>query len=349
MSSSLSHSPTVVGMRRGLVFATDALEPLAELARQAERAGFDRVWTTEYVHRDAIARALGIALGTSRIEVGTGIAYAFSRVPLAMAAIAADVQRMSGGRFALGISPGTRGVRRWYGAEFDPPAPRLAEYVGAVRAAWDDDPRLDAPPPLFAAALNPIMSRTVARTCDGALLHPLALARVHLHERLLPALREGAEGRTGAFQIAAWSVTSIDADEQRARDRGRAQLAFYLSTPSYRTIAEGTDWEHVPEAVRTAYDDSGRRAPWSELAALIPETLLDELVLSGTPDQVRAKAERLEAELAEVGVTELVFQTVGADLSDAELVANCEQIIEVLGPRRAPGRPAPDETETEER
>ncbi|MGH9281602.1 MAG: LLM class flavin-dependent oxidoreductase, partial [Acidimicrobiales bacterium] len=130
------------GLRRSLVFATDALEPLVELARAAEEAGFARVWTTEYPGRDAVARALAIALGTQRIGVGTGIAYAFTRAPLAMAGLAADVQRLAGGRFALGLGAGTRGVRRWYGAGFDPPAPRLAAYVEQLEAAWSRWPDL---------------------------------------------------------------------------------------------------------------------------------------------------------------------------------------------------------------
>ncbi len=313
-----------------MVFATDALEPLTALAVRAEAAGLDRVWTTEYLHRDAVIRALALLQATSTLEVGTGIAYAFTRLPDGMAAMAGDVQRISGGRFALGLSPGTRGVRRWFGADFDPPAPRLADYVTAVRDSWQRDPRMTQPPPVFAAALNPVMARYAARTCDGVLLHPLGIARVHLHERLLPALARGAQERTEPLQIAAWCITSVDDDEQLARARARAQLAFYLSTPSYRTIAEGTAWESVPTAVRTAYDDSGRKAAWSELAELIPDSLVDEVALAGTPAQVRERAAQWESELGALGVTEMVFQTVGASVSDDEVVANCDQIIDVF-------------------
>jgi alkanesulfonate monooxygenase SsuD/methylene tetrahydromethanopterin reductase-like flavin-dependent oxidoreductase (luciferase family) len=255
-----------------------------------------------------------------------------------MAALAGDVQRLSGGRFSLGISSGTRGVRRWYDAEFDPPAPRIAAYADALRTTWAEDPDLADPPPVFAAALNPIMARTVGRHCDGALLHPIALGRVHLHERLLPAIRRGQAQAERDNEIAAWCITSIDSDTELARARARAQLAFYLSTPSYRTIAEGTEWESVPAAVREAYDESGRTAAWSDLARLIPESLVDEIALSGTPEDVRAQATELESELAEAGVTELVFQTVGADLTEPELVANCTAIIDALqkSPQGAP-------------
>jgi len=338
----MSDAPIASGaLRRSLVFATDELDPLVALARRAERAGLDRVWTTEYVHRDAVARALAIALATERIEVATGISYAFTRVPLAMAGLAADVQRMAGGRFALGISSGTRGVRRWYGAEFDPPAPRIAAYAEALRAAWAENPDLQVAPKIYAAALNPIMTRTVARSCDGALLHALALSRTHLHERLLPALHEGLSQRSGdaPFEIAAWCITAIDEDEERARELARRQLAFYLSTPSYRTVTAGTSWENVADEIRAAFDESSRKASWGELSHLIPDAVLDELTISGSPAVARERALALEAELRELGVTELVFQLAGADVSAEELIASCEQIADVLGPQAPSPQP----------
>lgn len=320
-------------LRRSVVFATDELEPLAGLARRAETAGLDRVWTTEYVGRDAVARALYLALATERIGVATGIAYAFTRAPLAMAALAGDVHRISDGRFGLGISSGTRGVRRWYEAEFEPPAPRIAAYAEALREAWDRDPDLATAPPVYAAALNPAMTRAVARSCDGALLHALALSRVHLQERVLPALRDGLgrRAREGAFEVAAWCITAIDEDEEQAREMARRQLAFYLSTPSYRTVTAGTDWESVADAIRDGFDASDRKATWGELSGLIPDPVVDELTIAGTPEVARRKAAALEAELREAGVTELVFQTAGADVSSAQLISNCEQIADVLG------------------
>jgi alkanesulfonate monooxygenase SsuD/methylene tetrahydromethanopterin reductase-like flavin-dependent oxidoreductase (luciferase family) len=252
-----------------------------------------------------------------------------------MAGFAADVQRVAGGRFALGISSGTRGVRRWFGAEFEPPARRIAAYAEELRAAWAKMPDLAVPPKVYAAALNPAMTRTVARCCDGALLHALSLGRVHLRERVLPALREGLSQREpgSPLEIAAWCITAIDADEERARELARRQLAFYLSTPSYGTVAEGTSWEGVAAAVRDAFDASDRKASWGELSHLIPDEVVDELTICGSPDRAVARAEALEAELGEAGVTELVFQTAGADVSGAELVSNCEQIADVLGTR----------------
>jgi alkanesulfonate monooxygenase SsuD/methylene tetrahydromethanopterin reductase-like flavin-dependent oxidoreductase (luciferase family) len=317
-------------LRRGLVFATDALAPLPELARQAERAGLDRVWTTEYEGRDAIVRALAIAQATERIGVATGIAYAFARTPRAMAAAAADVARLSGGRFALGIGPGTPGIRRRYGAEeFTPPARRIATYVDDLRQAWSEDQGLPEPPKVYAAALQPVMARTAARVCDGVLLHALALTRTHLNERLVPALGEGLAQRAGhpAPEIVAWCVTVVDEDEAAARERARAQLAFYLVTPSFAPVTAGTAWEPAAAALREAFEASSRRAGWEELARLVPDGLVDELAIWGGPARVRERAGNLEAELRPLGVTELVFQTAGAALDARGLVGDGERIV----------------------
>lgn len=319
-------------MRRGIAFATEALEPLLPLARDAERAGFDRVWTTEFIGRDAIARALAIAMETDLIDVGTGIAYAFTRQPLAMAAQAADVQRLSGGRFALGLGTGTRGVRRYYDAEFEPPARRFSAYVDDLHRAWAGFGGMAQGdcPPIFGAGLNPTMVRTAARTCDGVLLHPLALVRRHLLARVMPALRRGMLERGAEGSVVVWCVTSISADGQEAREHARRQLAFYLSTPSYASVVAATEWSDVAREIRYAFDASGRRASWTELGELVPETLIDEIALAGTAEDVREAVLRLESELAVLGVDELVFQTVGAGMSEEDVVLNCAQIITTL-------------------
>lgn len=321
-------------MRRALVFATDALAPLPDLARRAEDAGFDRVWTTEYRGRDAVARAIAVAAATERIEVGTGIAYAFTRPPLAMAALAGDAQRLAGGRFILGVSAGTKGIRRQYGVEgWERPAPALAEYVAELRAGFAEDELLGAPPPIYGAAMNAAMSRTVAATCDGALLHALALTRVHLRERLVPAFREGVERRAAERppELVAWCVTAVDDDPVAARGRARVQLAFYLATPSFAPVTAGASWEEAAAEVRAAFAASGRRATWRDLAPHVPDEAVEELAIYGTGEAARAKAADLEAELAPLGVGELAFQPVGAAGEGPAFVAECEKILAALG------------------
>ena len=220
---------------RSLVLATSHLSPLVRIAQAAEAAGFYRVWTTEGSGGDAIARAQHIAEHTKSILVATGIAYGFTRPPLSMAVLAADVQELAGGRFALGVGSGTRGVReRRYGALFDHPAPRMAEYVELVRTILCSSggvsfkgkyyevefPQFEMPhertlvagTELYGAALAPIMTRYMAGSCDGVALHSLAVFEPHFEEVIMPAIRRGAEKAGRMPRIAAWKITSVDAD-----------------------------------------------------------------------------------------------------------------------------------------
>ncbi|MGH8999349.1 MAG: LLM class flavin-dependent oxidoreductase, partial [Acidimicrobiia bacterium] len=223
----------------------------------------------------------------------------------------------------------------------------LAAYVGELAECWSrwpDELSATGAPDVFAAALHPVMARTAARACGGVLLHPLALLRTHLTERVLPAVRRGADDRNGPVAVAAWCVTSIDDDAERAREHARRQIAFYFSTPSYGPVTAGTEWEPVAAAVRSAFEDSGRAARFGDLAALVPDSLVDELAVAGDAAEARSQAQQRERVLAAAGIGEIVFQTVGADVSEAEVVANCHRIVESLGPGTTAATGDPHET-----
>jgi probable F420-dependent oxidoreductase len=342
-------------VRRSIVFGTDAFTELIPVARQAEQAGFHRLWTTEYPARDSVIRALALAQATQRIGVGTGIAYAFSRAPLAMAATAADAFVASGGRFALGLGAGTRGMRtRWYGSDFDHPAPRLADYVELMRACWavgnggldysgsfystripafrtgHTAEQLDGLQ-VYGAGLNQVMLRHAARSCDGVVLHSLAGVEHYLRDVAWPAIKAGREqsGRPHG-SLAVWLITSIHDNADLARQQVKSNLAFYFSTPSYRSITDGTQWADATAAIRAGFLDQG--ADWASLSRFVPDDMVDAFALAGSPDEVRARLGEYEERFERADADELVFQTVGEGLSREEVVRNCARIVEVLGP-----------------
>lgn len=334
-------------MKRSIVFSTEALWPLVDVAREAERRGFHRVWTTETNTRDGLVRALMLANATSTIGVGTGIAYCFTRAPLAMAAEAADIHALSGGRLTLGLGFGTRGMRRnWYGLDLDHPASRFAEYVALLRAAWSAEDglsfqgrfysanvpgyRLDHPRdllaglPVYGSGLHGAMLRTAARTCDGIALHPLAARAHYLDDRLAELDR--------TVPLAAWRMTAVDDDGDLARARARAGIAFYFATPSYADVAQGRPWQERAALIATTYRAMVPHVDWSRLASLVDDDMIADLALAGTPAEVRAQLPGIEAELARRGVAELVFQTVGKAKDGADAVANCERIVAACAP-----------------
>ena len=93
-------------MRRSVLLVVDPIAEMVELARLAEAAGFERVWDWEFFNKNAYVRLAAIACATSRVELGTGISYAFARSPLLTASAAADLDELSGGRMVLGLGTG---------------------------------------------------------------------------------------------------------------------------------------------------------------------------------------------------------------------------------------------------
>lgn len=328
-------------MHRSIVLATNHFGPLVPIAQAAEAAGYYRVWTTEGAGGDAIARAQHILANTRTIRVGTGIAYAFTRPPLAISVQAADVQEASKGRFALGVGAGTKGVReRRYGVVFDHPAPRMAEYVELVRAtlhardglsfqgkfyqiefpqfALPHDPALTGSIELYGASLAPTMTRYVAGSCDGVALHSLALFEPYFSEVTVPAIRRGAEKAGKMPRVAAWKIAAAFDDADHARRLARRQLAFYFSTPSYGAVVAGHRWAAVAATIR---EEAKRRLyqEWDEVGKVIPDDMVDAMTIAGTPAEVRAGVAAMERDLAGSGVDEIVLQIVGGDTPEETL------------------------------
>ena len=336
-----------------IVFAVPEFLPLIDVAREAEDAGFDRIWTTENPSRDALVRALTLGLHTTSIGVGTGIAYAFTRSPLAMAAAAADVNEALGGRFSLGIGAGTQGMRsRWYGInDFDHAASRLEEYVEVLRTAWQSSRSFShsgtffngkysemdgarAAVPIWGSGINPMMLKISARSCDGVAVHPLGASVTYLDQIVIPSVNEGTKNIARTPDLALWRVTSIDDDDEVARARARMSLAFYFSTPSYATAANETGFGHVAQQVRDMYRERG--SAWDAISALIPDEMLNEFCLAGSPTKVIDDWKELREQYENRGVSEVVFQAAAAGGSSEETINNLRAIIRVLGPNSKP-------------
>lgn len=332
-------------MKLSMALATSFLPPLVPIARVADEGGLHRIWTTEGFGGDGLIRAAYLLARTERIGVGTGIAYAFTRAPLATAMAAADLAEVSGGRFTLGLGAGTRGQRvRRFDVDFDHPAPRMAEYARLVRTALDTEVglrfegrfyRADFPQyeptqelalrkavPVYAAALNPAMLRAAARSCDGIALHSLAQSPQYLAAQVVPAIRQ----RPGGVHVAAWKIAVVSEDLEEARRAARRQLAFYFSTPSYHGVLGGTGWEDVAQQILVRAKETGYR-DWHEVGRLVPRDMLEAFSLVGGRDGIAEAAVHSAERLAPAGVDELVLQ-LASDRSAEQTVRHGVQLAQ---------------------
>jgi probable F420-dependent oxidoreductase len=290
------------------------LRAVQQLARDAASAGFDGLVVTES-GRTAYLSCAAAALAAD-LDLATGIAVAFPRSPMITASIAWELAEMTGGRFRLGIGTQVRAhITRRYGAEFDPPGPRLREYVLALKhifKAFRRESPLDfdgrwwklsllpdqwspgriavADPPVDVAAVNPWMLRMAGAVADGVHVHPLNTLS-YLSRTVLPEVAAGAasagRGRD-QLQLIVPCLTAVgDTDEEMTkwRERARTQIAFYGSTPNYAFIFEDAGFEGTTERIR----ERQRAGDVAGMAAVITDELLDQFLVSATWDDLGPK------------------------------------------------------------
>lgn len=272
----------------------------AAAARSAEEIGYDGIWVSEITH-DPFLPLLLAAGQTSTLELGTAIAVAFPRSPMHLAYTAWDLQRYSGGRFILGLGSQVRAhVERRYSAPFDRPAARMRELVLAIRAIWrswqeggpldfrgefythtlmtpffNPGPNPYGPPKIFLAAVGPMMTEVAGEVADGVLVHGLTSDQF-IRSVTLPAVQRGLDlsGRKrGDVDVCRplFLVTGVtEGERERADAWVRDKLAFYASTPTYRSVLEMHGWE----ALQGELAGLARANRWPEMADLIDDEMV---------------------------------------------------------------------------
>lgn len=314
-------------MGRGIIFPGMALDLLPKIAAHAEKHNYDSYWVTESRGQDAFVRLAVVAQATSRIEIGSGIAYSFSRSPIAAAGAAADLDQLSGGRLILGLGAGTKYMRKlWYDVNWEHPAPQMKEYVDVMRATWaaSDPPqavkyngsyytidiaRMARPKmarpsiPVYAAALNPAMIRYAAEAYDGIALFPLALTKNYFEQVVKPNIEIGAKraGKNPAdVKIAAWLLTAVAEKHEDALRHSQHSLAFYFSTRSYGAVADMGGFTKEKEQVLEIFGRNRTHPDSEAMADAISPAMVDAMTLTGTPDEVRQKVGEFESRVDSV-------------------------------------------------
>lgn len=299
------------------VFTTlphDDLAAVPDTVRKLEADGYDGVAVAENRHDPFLSLAVA-AVNSTRIELATGVAIAFPRSPMVMANLGWDMQRASNGRFELGLGSQVRGhITRRFSTEWTAPAPRLVEYVSAVRAIWDcwatgaelnfegehynfslmtpnftPAPLDGPPPPITLAAVGPGMLRAAGRVADGVRLHGFC-TRDYLEASVLPQLDKGLAqaGRTReGFSVAGGGFVCSGPDDEsvaRAVDWVRYRIGFYGSTKAYWPVLEQHDLLGLGEQLNHLSKNDG----WDKMAALVDDDTVRLFAAVGRHDEIVA-------------------------------------------------------------
>lgn len=284
-------------------------------AQTVEALGYDALMVEETKVDPYVVMALA-AQATQRITVGTAVAIAFARSPTVTAMAAWNLQKLSRGRFVLGLGTQVKGhIERRFGFKWSAPGPWMREYVQAMRAVWDswqhgakldfngEHYRLDLVVPLFnpgpiehpripihLAAVNEYMCQVAGEVADGVRPHPVCTAE-YIRDVMTPALRRGAAiaGRssdTYAISIKPLIATAADAATLATRIRDvRARVSFYASTPAYRAAFAYHGLGELADELKLL----SKAQRWEEMPERISDEVLHRYAVVGLYEDIADK------------------------------------------------------------
>jgi F420-dependent oxidoreductase-like protein len=315
-------------MRLGLTagYSGAKLEVNIDLILEAERLGFDSVWTAEAYGSDAVTPLAWIAARTTKIRLGTAIMQMPARTPAMTAMTAMSLDSISGGRFILGLGPsGPQVVEGWHGVPYGKPLTRTREYVQIVKKILAREEPLEhkgelyqipftgpgatglGKPlksilhgrkdlPIYTASIGPAGVACSAEVADGLIPVWMNPERFDLFEDALEKgfAKAGGGKSLADFAIAPFVTVVMGDDLARCRMPVKGMLALYIGGMGargknfYNDYAKRLGYEEAAVKIQDLYL-AGKKA---EAMAAVPNELVDSIALLGTKERIR---DRLEA------------------------------------------------------
>ena len=298
----------------------------AEIAREAEQLGYTDAWSLEVDGIDCFS-PLAVIGSATQLRLGTAIANVYTRGPATLAMTAAGLAEVAPGRFCLGVGAGSQPiVESWNGGTFRRPATRVRETVEFLRRVFAGERvvfegetftvqgfRLSriptAPIPIYVAALRPAMLRVAGQVGDGAIINWLSAEDV---KKSVAVVREAAQtaGRDPeAVEITARLFVCVDPPSEATETGIRRHINTYLNVPVYKAFHEWLGRTEALGPMWQAWESGDRKGA----VAAIPESVIDELILRGSVDNIHAHVKRY----MDAGVTTAFLQLQSFDKDPA--------------------------------
>ena len=321
-----------------------------EAIAEAERLGFDSIWTAEAYGSDSLTPLAWWGASTSRLKLGTSIAQISARTPAAMAMAAMTLDHLSGGRFILGLgASGPQVVEGWYGQPYPRPLERTREYVEIIRrivareepvqfqgkqyqVPYPGGTGLGKPLksivhplrkdiPIYLGAEGPKNVAMAAEIADGWMPIFFSPKSAPFYRKALEEgfARAGARRTAADFEVAATAQIVLNDDVQAATDAMRPMLALYIGGMGARDqnfhfdVFARMGYEGACHDIQDLYLDGKKR----EAMAAVPAGMVDDIALIGPRGRVKDRLQEWER----TPVTTLLVSGATATLRDiAELV-----------------------------
>lgn len=330
---------------------TDDLDGMRVLAQAADRSGYAVAWLAEAYGSDIPSLAGWLSAHTTNLEWGSAVMQIPARSPAMTAMTAATLDRITGGRFNLGLGvSGPQVSEGWHGVRFDKPLERTREYVAIVRMALSRKnveydgrhftlPLPDGPGkplrllllpqrshvPIYLASIGPKNLELTGEIADGWL--GIFVSPDYLHEQAeaIGRGREKAGLTMDGFDLAAQVGVSMADDLDVAADRLRANAALNIGGMGSRTqnfynaLAGRMGFEQEAAQIQELYLARKHR----DAAAAVPREFIERTALVGTDDHIRAGLLRFR----DAGVTTLNLAPYGDSLDDR--VATLERVADI--------------------
>lgn len=331
-----------IGMMLGF---EDSIKTITSIARQAENAGIDSLYTVD-AGRSATITAAAVINATQRAQVGTYIVNAYAREPWMTGIEARDLNEISEGRFVLGIGTGNLHFNDLYmGIDSSRARAKMRDFMQIVRAivagraaervryqgdvhrirwraTWDPT---TAPPPVYMSASGPNMVRLAGEVSDGVGIGIMSSVEF-VRDVVKPNARSGAEdaGRdpdTLVFPTAA--TISINQDVEAARDASRAaicKLYHPIPHPYYDSQLRQLGFSEFA-------DQAAQLMPLGkikEAMALVPDEVVDTMTITGNLEQCAARIREYE------GVADELILARTGQRKDTKTMSDYEELFELV-------------------
>jgi F420-dependent oxidoreductase-like protein len=316
-------------MRLGLVtgYSGPRMQSTIDLILEAERLGFDSVWSGEAYGSDVITFLAYVGARTSKIKLGAGIMQMHARTPAMTAMTAMTLDGLTNGRFIIGLGPSNpQVVEGWHGVPYGKPLQRYREYIAIVRRILAREVPLEFSgqeyqipyrgpgatglgKPLksilhgrpdikiYTASIGPKGIELAAELADGLL--PVWMSPDWYEQLYKPHLAAGfAKAGPGKspenFDLAPFATCVLGNDVAKCREPVKANLALYIggmgarSKNFYNSYVRQFGYEELARRLQDLYL-SGRK---NEAQAAVPDELVDAVALVGPRERIRDQLER---------------------------------------------------------